>query len=181
MLEHRLADMVAEKTVAADAHESGRQHVPQERLAEGERGELGDLDAVSISAIAVVAEDVVTVVGDQALVADGDLAHVAGEVSNHLLGTTEGASDVDVPSPSRRIAETLVSGLVGNAGLPVPQESLKLREEFPLEDGLEDDEGDEVVAAVDKPPGAKPTAGHEAVKAVSRIVSETAAKSASRA
>jgi hypothetical protein len=170
VLEEGLAEAVAEKTVSADANESGGQDVLQKRLAEGQHAQLGGLDAVSVFAIAVLKADSLAVVAEQTLVADGDLAQVTGEVSDHLLGTAEGSADVDVPSGSRSIAETLVAGLVGNARLSFTQKRPELREELSLEDRLEDDEGDKVTTAVDEALWAKPTAGDETVNV--RVVAE---------
>jgi hypothetical protein len=164
-----LANAVAEEAIAEDTDEPFGQDVLEEQPAEVWSFELGGLDAVVVPAIAIVEANGLTVVVDEAVVGDCDLAHVASEVADHLLGAAEGASDVDVPSATRRITEALVPGGVWDVGMAFTQERLELGEEFGFEDGLEDVEADEVTTAVDEAIGAESTAGDETVKV--RVVS----------
>ena len=142
----------------------------EERPAEAERVELGGLDAVVVPAIAVSEEDGLTVVGDEAVFGDRDLADIASEVADHLLGAAEGVADVDVPGAARGIAEALVAGLVGDARVAFAQERLEFGEQLGLEDRLEGLEPNEVTAAVDEALRAKPTAGDKTVNV--RVVAE---------
>jgi hypothetical protein len=82
------ANAVTEEPVAADADESSGQDVLEERPATVRSFELGGLDAVVVPAIAIVEVNGLTVVVDETMVGDRDLADVASEVVDHLLGST---------------------------------------------------------------------------------------------
>jgi hypothetical protein len=158
------ANAVAEEPIATDTDEPFGQDVLEEQSAEVWSFELGGLDAVVVPAIAIVEVNGLTVVVDEPTVGDRDLAHVAREVADHLLGAAEGTADVDVPGAARGITEALVPGVVWDTAMAFTQESLELGEELVFEDGLKDVEANEVATAVNEAFGAEPTAGDETVK-----------------
>ena len=134
--EQRLADAIGEQAVAPDADEALGQNVLQEAPAEGGRIELGELAAVAVRAVTVAEDDGVSVVADQALVGDRDLARVAGEVVDDLLGATERAADVDVPVAAGGIAQTLVCRSRGRRSrCPSRSSAWSLTSSLPLKTG----------------------------------------------
>ena len=162
--EEGLSDAVAEEAVSADADEAVREDVLEEEAAERGGVEPSVLEAVAITPVAVLEADGVTVVGEEAVVGDGDFADVPGEVVDDLLGTAEGATDVDLPLSAGGVAEALVAGIAGDGEHLLAEEGLELGEELSLEDGAEDLEGEEVTPAVEEAIGTESPAGDEAVK-----------------
>ena len=162
--EQRLADAIGEQAVAPDADEALGQNVLQEAPAEGGRIELGGLAAVAVRAVTVAEDDGLSVVADQALVGDRDLARVAGEVVDDLLGATERASDVDVPVAAGGVAQQARGRSRGRRSRCCSRkQGLELREQLALEEPAQDLEGDEIAPAVDEALGTQSASGDETV------------------
>lgn len=107
--ESLLTHTVAEDAVAPDAHEAVGQHMPKVALQESHAVQAYRNVTFAALRVTTPERDDVSVVRNQSAIRDGDPSCVSGEVLDHLLGSCEGPSYVDVPGLPRCIAKDLVS------------------------------------------------------------------------
>jgi len=89
---------IREQPKVPDPNEAPRQHVEQKATSELGARQVQALRSVAMNAIAPEEADLLAVVFEDAGVGKGDLAGVAGDVAQNLLGPGEGSLGVDHPA-----------------------------------------------------------------------------------
>ena len=88
---------VGEQSEVADLDEAGRQYMEQETSDELDRIELHDAAAVVVSGIAPAKAHLSVVETEQSSVGDGNPVRVAGQVLQHMFGSSERRLGIDHP------------------------------------------------------------------------------------
>jgi hypothetical protein len=91
----RSAPSARQETEVPNAYEALREQMQQEAAQELIVGQSGEL--LLVGGIAPAEGDLAIGKGNQAMVGDGHTMGVAAEIVQHILGTTEGAFQVDHP------------------------------------------------------------------------------------
>src|ERR1700751_6091021 len=91
------SEAVREQAIATDAHESLWQHVQKEAAQELHGFESHDALLAAMGIIPPAEADVLSVEGDEAVVADGHAVGVTAEVAQDMFRSSEGRLSVDVP------------------------------------------------------------------------------------
>jgi hypothetical protein len=99
---------VGKQSEVADLDEAGRQDMEQETSDELDRIELQDAAAVVVSGIAPPKVHLSVVEAEQSSVGDGDPVSVAGQVLQHMFGSSERRLGVDHPLSSAHVPKQSV-------------------------------------------------------------------------
>jgi len=117
------APSVGQKAEVADAQEAGRKHVEQEAAQELLDRQGHQTLLVAVRGISPAKGDLVAFQGDQAVIGDRHAVGVAAEVTENVLGATEGRFAVDHPVVTEEGAEERSESLRFPEKLEVPVEA----------------------------------------------------------
>ena len=101
---------VGKQSEVPDLYETGRQHVEKEAANELRRIERHDTASVVVPGV-LPAEAYLTVLeAEESSVGDGDAMGVAGQILQHMLGSTKGRLRVDDPLSTPEASKQRVKG-----------------------------------------------------------------------
>jgi hypothetical protein len=96
---------VGQKAEVADAHETRGKHVEQEAAQELLDGKSHQTLLVAVRGVSPAEGNLVPREGDQAVIGDRHAVGIAAEVTENMIGTTEGRFAVDHPVLAEQWAE----------------------------------------------------------------------------
>ena len=114
---------MSQKAEVADTHEAGGKHVEQEAAQEFLDRQGHQALLVAVRGVSPAKGDLVALQGDQAVIEDRHAVGVAAEITENVLGTTEGRFAVDHPVLTEKGAKESSESLRFREKLEVPVEA----------------------------------------------------------
>jgi hypothetical protein len=96
---------MGQKAEVPDAHEAWGKHVEQEAAQELLDRKGHQTLLIAVSGVSPAEGDLATLQGDQAMVGDGNTMRVAAQVTENVLGATEGRFAIDDPMVVEQLSE----------------------------------------------------------------------------